>query len=287
MYIIKNPNQGVVKFTGAITLWYGVSSLLPSGWVVYEPAQNAFIRGGETVNTTPQGSDTHTHENQDTEPVANHEHSGSVSGQGSSNGTYENGVAGGGSDIAHPHTHSSGNISALSGGGHSHEVEDTDSGENLPPLKKLYWVKQESKSKIPDGCIVMWSGTEANIPEDWELCDGDNGTVDLTGYFVRGAEVDGDVGDTDGAVSHDHSNSQKSSTEPDHDHTLSGSISGGVSSDPYGFSAGSQAVASAGHSHSLGGSSGEGGEHDHDILDTETAEHLPPYYYLFFIQKVN
>lgn len=37
---------------------------------------------------------------------------------------------------------------------------------------------------IPIGGIIMWSGTE--IPDGWDLCDGNNGTPDLRGRFVRG-----------------------------------------------------------------------------------------------------
>jgi microcystin-dependent protein len=37
------------------------------------------------------------------------------------------------------------------------------------------------------GIIVMWSGSIANIPEGWLLCDGTNGTPDLRSRFVVGA----------------------------------------------------------------------------------------------------
>ncbi len=35
------------------------------------------------------------------------------------------------------------------------------------------------------GIIVAWSGTVANIPTGWALCDGTNGTPDLRGRFLR------------------------------------------------------------------------------------------------------
>jgi hypothetical protein len=37
---------------------------------------------------------------------------------------------------------------------------------------------------IPIGCIVMWSGTIA--PNGWAICDGTNGTPNLTGKFIVG-----------------------------------------------------------------------------------------------------
>ncbi len=38
---------------------------------------------------------------------------------------------------------------------------------------------------IPVGGIIMWSGS--SVPTGWALCDGNNGTPDLTGRFVMGA----------------------------------------------------------------------------------------------------
>lgn len=40
---------------------------------------------------------------------------------------------------------------------------------------------------IITGMIVMWSGSDANIPDGWALCDGSNGTPNLQGRFVLGA----------------------------------------------------------------------------------------------------
>ena len=46
---------------------------------------------------------------------------------------------------------------------------------------------------IPVGGIIMWSGTTANIPSGWALCNGQNNTPDLRERFVVGA---GGVNDT-------------------------------------------------------------------------------------------
>ena len=37
---------------------------------------------------------------------------------------------------------------------------------------------------FPSGGIIMWSGTLANIPSGWFLCDGANGTPDLRSKMV-------------------------------------------------------------------------------------------------------
>jgi len=43
---------------------------------------------------------------------------------------------------------------------------------------------------IPVGGIIMWSGTVANIPTGWNLCDGTNGTPDLRNRFIVGVGTD-------------------------------------------------------------------------------------------------
>lgn len=57
---------------------------------------------------------------------------------------------------------------------------------------------------IPAGVIVMWSGTIANIPAGWKLCDGTAGTPDLRDRFVRGAPAATDPGLFAGADTHAH-----------------------------------------------------------------------------------
>lgn len=71
---------------------------------------------------------------------------------------------------------------------------------------------------MPAGIIAMWSGSIASIPAAWALCDGTNGTPDLTDRFVVGAGDTYAVDDTGGSadaivVSHTH-------TQNAHTHTL-------------------------------------------------------------------
>jgi microcystin-dependent protein len=40
---------------------------------------------------------------------------------------------------------------------------------------------------VPPGGIIMWSGSIANIPSGWALCNGSNGTPDLRDRFIVGA----------------------------------------------------------------------------------------------------
>lgn len=59
---------------------------------------------------------------------------------------------------------------------------------------------------VPSGGIIIWSGAISAIPTGWAICDGNNGTPDLTDRFVLHADADSggtnDVGDTGGASTH-------------------------------------------------------------------------------------
>lgn len=45
---------------------------------------------------------------------------------------------------------------------------------------------------VPKGIIMMWYGDANKVPAGWALCDGSNGTPDLTGRFIVGASRSGD-----------------------------------------------------------------------------------------------
>lgn len=45
-------------------------------------------------------------------------------------------------------------------------------------------IKSLNEYPIPSGVIVMYHGSTSDIPEDWHLCDGSNGTPNLKDKFV-------------------------------------------------------------------------------------------------------
>ena len=57
---------------------------------------------------------------------------------------------------------------------------------------------------LPGGVIVMWSGALDKIPAGWALCDGNNGTPDLSNRFVMGIGAEEYLGTTGGSLSHRH-----------------------------------------------------------------------------------
>jgi hypothetical protein len=63
---------------------------------------------------------------------------------------------------------------------------------------------------IPIGGIITWGGYVADIPAGWHLCDGTDGTPDLSYRFIYGTTTDDDVYDVGGSantpvVNHTHS----------------------------------------------------------------------------------
>lgn len=69
----------------------------------------------------------------------------------------------------------------------------------------LNTIDSQIKANTPNftGIIVMWSGSESNIPTGWHLCDGTNGTPDLRGRFILGSDSTHSSGSTGGSSTYD------------------------------------------------------------------------------------
>jgi microcystin-dependent protein len=176
---------------------------------------------------------------------------------------------------------------------------------------------------VPIGSIILWSGSIASIPTDWQLCDGTNGTPDLRDRFVVGASVGGNTSypglapnATGGSanavvVSHSHSASSNSSvSDPGHSHTGSASAVGNhthnyfdINSSAAAGNSGVRTNAGSGRNTSTTGAGG----HSHTVnvnsnttnitVSTSTSvnnqgvsgtnANLPPYLSLAYIQKIS
>ena len=93
---------------------------------------------------------------------------------------------------------------------------------------------------VPAGCILMWSGAIVAIPATWYLCDGSNGTPNLSNKFIRSGSSVGSTGGADTVAlstaqlashthtqsAHNHSQSAHNHTQNAHGHTGSTSSSG-------------------------------------------------------------
>lgn len=125
---------------------------------------------------------------------------------------------------------------------------------------------------LPRGVILMWSGTIANIPTGYVLCNGTSGTPNLVDRFIVGAnQDDGGVAKTNitgsltyvgGSYGHIHG-----FYGDGHDHAMTSYL--------YASGSGSYYSWDQQYSSDMGYSTGY----------THTTETLPPYYALALIMK--
>ena len=79
-----------------------------------------------------------------------------------------------------------------------------------------------SNPLVPTGIIVMWSGSIGTIPSGWALCNGGNGTPNLTDRFIVAAGSTYNPGNTGGA----NTVSLSLSEIPSHSHTGTTDLTG-------------------------------------------------------------
>lgn len=85
-------------------------------------------------------------------------------------------------------------------GGEKDEVlmkaSDDDYDFTWGKIKSLPTVANSYVANAPIGSILFWSGSFATIPQDWSLCDGQNGTPDLRDKMIIGASGDDQISST-------------------------------------------------------------------------------------------
>ena len=177
------------------------------------------------------------------------------------------------------------------------KTADDSTIQTYDNLYGIIGVQSTTGATIPAGLISMWSGSIGSIPSGWYLCDGSNGTPNLTDRFIVGAGSTYAVNGTGGATTatltstnlpaHTHT-ATSTVTDPGHIHPIgfgdrivsSATLKGAGSDDRYGTP--TTAVRSAvtgitvATSVSGGGSGGSSGT---------AFSILPTYYALAFIQK--
>ena len=105
-------------------------------------------------------------------------------------------------------------------------VDGTQGANNVLTSDANGLASWQASGGIPSGVIVMWSGSVANIPDGWHLCDGTIGTPDLRDRFIVGAGGSYSVDNTGGSSTHAHGSGSYSA--PDHAHTISTNIGSSV-----------------------------------------------------------
>lgn len=104
--------------------------------------------------------------------------------------------------------------------------------DNSTKFASTEWINK----LLPPGSIIMFSGTANEIPENWNICNGTNGTPNLIGKFIKAAEASGETGGKeeieltlDNLPKHTHTfvgGQMKTSTDGEHTHTYSSPVIG-------------------------------------------------------------
>lgn len=155
--------------------------------------------------------------------------------------------------------------------------------------------KIKSASTIPSGMIMIWSGSQSDIPNGWVLCNGQNNTPDLTDKFVIGAGTSYNVNDQGGEAAHTLTKEEM----PSHNHTgTTGGAGGhkhtiGTDKDTYYVTAGdcwSVHNSATGASY-YNGSTNWINDHTHSFTTSNVGgdqahNNMPPYYALCYIMKI-
>lgn len=141
---------------------------------------------------------------------------------------------------------------------------------------------------IPKGGIIAWSGAISAIPTGYLLCNGSDGTRDLRGKMIFGAQADSaatyDVGDTGGSatinIAHSH-------TVNAHTHTYSGTTgSENNLAGAEGYDSGGGEFADKSHEHAYSGTTSGASDSITNSRLSATQSVLNPYMALAWIQKV-
>jgi hypothetical protein len=181
------------------------------------------------------------------------------------------------------------------------------------------FVAEAITALLPNGTIILWSGSVASIPAGWRLCDGGAGTPDLRDRFVIGAASSYLPGASGGTSTHNHNAATGGHTLtigeiPSHGHTVNDPTHGHSINDPghthgynkpnasgFTYNSGSQDTPwrnsvsgdttgsnTTGISINANGTgitinaNGGGGAHNHSISDSN---HTPPFYALCYIMR--
>ena len=118
-------------------------------------------------------------------------------------------------------------------------------------------------TSIPSGVIVMWSGSVASVPSGWYLCDGNNGTPNLTGKFVVHADADSGGTYAVGATGGANTVALATGELPSHAHNVGNLANTGAGD----------------HSHNFNANTGNSGNHSHSGSTSNTGSHYHTQYW--------
>ena len=242
LFIQASSSAAVVA--GIIIIWTGLIANIPTGFSLCDGGsgrpdlRSKFTRGAPNgINPgTTGGATTHTHTQQNTDITHSHNasdsqgtHSHTFSAftgthtHGTITGTKDNNDRNSNSPLSYTWTHTHAATDSI--GAHTHTLDSTSltthnhgvsqAGSSLPVYYDVLYIYNTSASDIPQGGILVWIGLIANIPSQYNLCDGTSPRPDLRARFIRGADAGVQPGGTGGSDTHTHTDNSVG----DHNHT--------------------------------------------------------------------
>ena len=203
--VIWIESDGTPESIPAGAVAYGSSAEIPAGWSHRTDTAGRYLRGataGANGGSLQAGNATHTHGVFHLHSTS-HTHSPGGTGRTGTPSSTTTIRTGTGITFASPiHSHAIGYASSTLSSV-SADAFVASATNDIPHRK--YPVIQSSGGRLVPGIIAVWRGTLATIPAGWVLCDGTNGTPNLLGVFVKGANSQlSDVGDSGGSAGHAH-----------------------------------------------------------------------------------
>jgi microcystin-dependent protein len=158
------------------------------------------------------------------------------------------------------------------------------------PGETPQWGSAEIPDAFSPGMIILWSGLTSTVPTGWALCNGTNGTPNLTDRFIIGAGNTYGVNQTGGykdatLVSHNHTASVGAAGGHSHSVSTSGQSSG------YPIQVSEEQIYGSGQNNmGMKFSTDSVGAHTHTVNignkgSSATNRNLPPYYALAYIMR--
>lgn len=265
--IIIKPDDGNQEIPDDATVLSG-DSVIPDGFTLLgsgdsNDMDNRFFRGATAAGNggATGGSVDHDHDSDHGHDQTAHQHADTEVAAVSLNSSHNSGAT----------------AAANHDGHHQFDFNDTTptnqetslttgTASNLPLFHYLYAIQNTSGGELPPpvGIMIPYVGTAAGIPkgEGWYLCDGNNGTPDLTDKQIQCTDDSGDLNTTGGNNSHSHSVAgSHGHLQDEHGHTFS-TTAVGPSADVNPFSA--IDASTLGHIHG-------GPEEANFVLTNETA----------------
>lgn len=230
-------------------------------------------------NTSTQGSDTHTHTSSHNHTQQAHNHTTPATATAQTTATWDQ-------NTANPpysttaHTHGLTWVEATA----TNQAADGNiqAASSWPSHYGLVAAQNETDSSgLPGNTIALWRGAIGDIPDNWYIADGNNGTPNLLDKFVNATST-ANLDKTGGSDGHDHTATAHDHTQDAHYHGLT--VNASASAGGKGGGSGGTCSDTTTHSHTGTVSANATANNQTATLTVNTnADTRPPFYEVAYI----